>query len=121
MFGFIQIPTKGAITIFNDLKHEFSKSFSPDSHDLAHWDYEVKGEAQKQPGVEVRDLAWHQNLADMPGTLIGGVPNENLFAMIRRFNKVRLSTTHPSALSSTLLRMSLTLELCLRERLQGLI
>lgn len=39
----------------------------------------------------MRDLGLHVNLADMPGTLIEGVTDERLFAMIRRFNKV--STT----------------------------
>jgi hypothetical protein len=89
MFEFIRNLTKGANTKFNDLKHEIIKSFAADSHDLAHWDYEATGEAQKQPRVEVRDLGWHKSLADVPGRLIDGVSNENLFAMIRRFNKVR--------------------------------
>lgn len=78
-----------------DIKEGLTKSFAADSHDLAFGDHEVKGEAQKQPiiesGAQVRDLGWHKNIADMPGTLIGGVTNENLFAMIRRFNKVRNS------------------------------
>ncbi|KAE9362759.1 hypothetical protein N431DRAFT_391269 [Stipitochalara longipes BDJ] len=65
--------------------------FEADSHDLARVDREIKGEAQKRPilesGAELTDLGWHKNLADMPGTLIAGVTNESLFAMIRRFNK----------------------------------
>ena len=93
-------PTPGLIETYTDsvnrkvseINEEFGRSFAPDSHDLALRDHEVKGEAQKQPilesGAQVRDLGWHKNITDMPGTLIGGVTNEELFAMIRRFNKV---------------------------------
>jgi hypothetical protein len=81
---------KDAITKITDLKKEIGTSFTADSHDLAHQEYEDKGEAQQLPSAEVRDLGWHKKLPEMPGTLIGGVRNEDLFAMIRRFNKVSL-------------------------------
>jgi hypothetical protein len=82
----------------NDIEQVFTMSLEADSHDLAHSDHEIKGEAQKQPilesGAELRDLGWHKNLANMPRTLITGVTNESLFAMIRRFNKVRTHLAH---------------------------
>jgi hypothetical protein len=81
---------KDAITKIADLKKEIGASFTADSHDVAHQEHEDKGEAQQLPSAEVRDLGWHKKLPEMPGTLIGGVRNEDLFAMIRRFNKVSL-------------------------------
>jgi hypothetical protein len=96
--AFIQTGIEKANNIVNDVEQEFKMSFEADSHDLAHGDHEIKGEAQKQPIVEseakLRDLGWHKNPAEMPRTLIGGVTNESLFAMIRRFNKVWIRLVH---------------------------
>jgi hypothetical protein len=106
-FGILQAGNEKLNDIFNN-QQELTKSFDADSHYLAHSDHEIKGEAQKQPildsGAELRDLGWHKNLPDMPEPLIGGVTNENLFSMIRRFNKVRtllahLTDTHLSKLT----------------------
>jgi hypothetical protein len=94
--GIIQAGNEKLNDIVNK-EQELTMSFDADSHDLAHIDHEIKGEAQKQPilesGAELRDLGWHKNLPDMPEPLIGGITNENLFAMIRRFNKVRTRLT----------------------------
>jgi hypothetical protein len=89
--GIIQTGNEKLNNLVNN-QQELTKSFDADSHDLAHSNHEIKGEAQKQPifesGTNSKDLGWHKDLPDMPEPLIGGVTNENLFAMIRRFNKV---------------------------------
>ena len=95
----LQPHVQKATELVNDLEQNFRTSFAPDSHDLAHRDHEIKGEVQKQPilesGAQVKDLGWHKNVASMPDPLIGGVANDSLFAMIRRFNKV---TSYPRLL-----------------------
>jgi hypothetical protein len=59
-----------------------------DSHELANADHEEKGAAQMDHGqTEVRDLGWNEEAADVP-QLVGGLPNEELWTLIRRFNKV---------------------------------
>lgn len=88
-------PNRSASTKITDFKNEIVTSFTGDSHDLAHQEHENKGEAQKDPGAEVRDLGWHKKPEEMPGTLIGGVQNDDLFAMIRRFNKARTLKYNP--------------------------
>lgn len=61
-----------------------------DSHVLAHADPEVLGAAQLNHGhTEVRDLGWNEDAKDVPTPLVGGLPNEELWTLIRRFNKVR--------------------------------
>ena len=61
-----------------------------DSHVLAHSDIEEKGVAQIKHGqTEVRDLGWDENPTDIPNPLVGGLPNEELWTLVRRFNKVR--------------------------------
>ena len=61
-----------------------------DSHVLAHMDHEEKGVAQIDHGqTEVRDLGWNEPPTDVPTPLVGGLPNEELWTLIRRFNKVR--------------------------------
>ena len=61
-----------------------------DSHALANMDHEEKGVAQMDHGqTEVRDLGWNEHPTDVPVPLVGGLPNEELWALIRRFNKVR--------------------------------
>jgi hypothetical protein len=60
-----------------------------DSHELANADHEEKGAAQVDHGqTEVRDLGWNENLSDIPNPVVGGLPNEELWTLIRRFNKV---------------------------------
>lgn len=59
------------------------------SHELATADYEEKGAAQIEHGhTEVRDLGWNDHPSDVPTPLVGGLPNEELWTLIRRFNKV---------------------------------
>ena len=59
-----------------------------DSHELANTDHEEKGAAQVDHGhTEVRDLGWSEHPSDVPTPLVGGLPNEELWTLIRRFNK----------------------------------
>jgi hypothetical protein len=67
-----------------------SKSFTADSHELAHDEPEVLGAVQTDgvaQGAE-RDIGWHKPSVEIPDPLIGGISNGQLFSMIRRFNKV---------------------------------
>jgi hypothetical protein len=60
-----------------------------ESHALATAGHEEKGAAQEDHSAhEVKDLGWHAHPNDTP-TLVGGLPNEELWILIRRFNKVR--------------------------------
>jgi Protein of unknown function (DUF3292) len=60
-----------------------------DSHELANADPEEKGAAQLDHGqTEVRDLGWNESPSEVPNPVVGGLPNEELWTLIRRFNKV---------------------------------
>ena len=60
-----------------------------ESHELAMADHDEKGAAQLDHGqTEVRDLGWSQPVEDAPVPLVGGLPNEQLWTLVRRFNKV---------------------------------
>merc|ERR1712093_805469 len=59
-----------------------------DSHALANVDHDEKGAAQIDHGhAEVKDLGWNDHPSDVPAPLVGGLPNEELWTLIRRFNK----------------------------------
>lgn len=71
-----------------------------DSHELAHEVPEVRGAIQKKyPSGDyselARDIGWHKVKLEIPDPLIGGYTNGELFAFIRRFNKVGLSWSRP--------------------------
>ncbi len=60
-----------------------------DSHELASADHEEKGAAQLAHGqTEVRDLGWNESPSEVPNPVVGGLSNEELWTLIRRFNKV---------------------------------
>lgn len=59
-----------------------------ESHALANAYHEEKGAAQHDHGeAEVRNLGWNEESSKIPD-LVGGLPNEELWTLIRRFNKV---------------------------------
>jgi hypothetical protein len=59
-----------------------------ESHALANADHENKGAAQHDHGeTEVKDLGWNEKQSSIPDPLIAGLSNEELWALIRRFNK----------------------------------
>lgn len=65
------------------------------SHALANEDHIEKGAAQLEHGqTEVKDLGWNDHPTDVPTPLVGGLPNEELWTLIRRFNKVGQFVDH---------------------------
>jgi hypothetical protein len=61
---------------------------STDSHALAHADHDLKGAAQIAGQTEdVTDLGWRSSPKDIDN-LVGGLPNEELWTLVRRFNRV---------------------------------
>lgn len=59
-----------------------------DSHTLAMADHDEKGFAQEIHDNEVKDLGWQEeDVGKIPNPLVGGIPNEELWVLIRRFNK----------------------------------
>lgn len=64
-----------------------------DCHALAAQDHEVKGATQVAHGEsEVKDLGWDEDAKHIPAPLVGGLPNEELWTLVRRFNKVSCQT-----------------------------
>lgn len=62
-----------------------------DSHALALEDHEEKGAAQEiHNEPEVKDLGWDEKPEHVPQPLVGGLPNEELWVLVRRFNQVPL-------------------------------
>jgi len=59
-----------------------------ESHALATENHELKGAAQEAgKDAHTTDLGWQAN-AEGVATLVGGLPNEELWTLVRRFNKV---------------------------------
>ena len=72
-------------------KHEDSQALADEptaSHALAVADHDEKGHVQDADGDGIQDLGWHESDTNIPNPLIGRVPNEELWLLIRRFNKV---------------------------------
>ena len=59
------------------------------SHALAVADHDEKGLAQESHDNEVKDLGWNESENHIPSPLVGGMSNDDLWILIRRFNKVR--------------------------------
>ncbi|KAK0713424.1 hypothetical protein B0T26DRAFT_873588 [Lasiosphaeria miniovina] len=57
------------------------------SHALATDDHELKGVAQQDHADEVRDLGWNETKQNIAAPLVGGLNNEELWLLVRRFNK----------------------------------
>ncbi|KAL9020838.1 MAG: hypothetical protein Q9185_001909 [Variospora sp. 1 TL-2023] len=57
-----------------------------DSHALANADHDEKGAAQTSEHDGVKDLGWNEHPKQVPD-LVGGLDNEALWALVRRFNK----------------------------------
>lgn len=49
-----------------------------------------KGVAQLDHDADVLNLGWNEPESVIPKPLVGGLPNEELWVLIRRFNKVRI-------------------------------
>lgn len=57
-----------------------------DSHALANADHDAKGAAQVNGDDSIKNLGWNEHPKDVPD-LVGGLDNEELWTLIRRFNK----------------------------------
>jgi hypothetical protein len=77
-------------------REETSRSLHDDatlSHALATEDHAHKGAAQRaHDEAEVADLGWHEEKQNIARPLVGGLDNEDLWLLIRRFNKVSSCT-----------------------------
>ncbi len=72
-----------------------------ESHALAAGEHEEVGHVQKgHEEGEVRDMGWNDHPKDVPQPLVGGLPNEELWTLVRRFNK---QMYHVKATSAPLL------------------
>lgn len=65
------------------------------SHALATEDHEFKGLAQQEHVEEVLDLGWNQEKQEIAAPLVGGLKNEDLWLLTRRFDKVRMANRPP--------------------------
>lgn len=57
------------------------------SHALATEDHKLKGAAQLESEKEVRNLGWNEPKQEIAAPLVGGIDNEELWLLVRRFNK----------------------------------
>lgn len=58
------------------------------SHALAVDEHEERGFAQQPHEDEVKDLGWNEEKENIESPLVGGMDNEDLWLLVRRFNKV---------------------------------
>jgi len=49
---------------------------------------EAHGAAHEDHDGEVKDLGWHKPEEQIPSPLVGRLPNDDLWLLLRRFNKV---------------------------------
>ena len=59
------------------------------SHALATSPISEEGAAHEPHDAEVKDLGWNEPKEKIPAPLVGGMENEDLWVLVRRFNKVR--------------------------------
>ena len=76
--------------------HELAHTLADEptlSHSLALEDHDEKGIVQQpnRAGEDVADLGWNEPKEHIATPLVGGLDNEDLWLLIRRFNKVSLA------------------------------
>ncbi|KAL0467866.1 hypothetical protein QR685DRAFT_573996 [Neurospora intermedia] len=62
------------------------------SHALATEDHKLKGAAQLKTEKEVSNLGWNEPKREIAAPLVGGIDNEELWLLVRRFNKQIIHT-----------------------------
>lgn len=85
----VPIPDKD--TIDNPSKHETAQTLDEGptaSHALATSPTEETGLVQLDHDEEVKDLGWNEPKEAIPAPLVGGMENEDLWVLVRRFDKV---------------------------------
>ncbi|CAG9936788.1 unnamed protein product [Clonostachys rosea f. rosea IK726] len=75
-----------------EIVHSFDESKPTESHALAEdaqtGEVDQKGSCQfNHNDTEVKNLGWNDDVDKIPQPLVGGIENENLWTLIRRFNK----------------------------------
>jgi hypothetical protein len=94
-----------------EYKEHAINELDPDGHDIARRAPPVVGAAQAHQNGQnedgVRDIGWHRKDYEIPDPLIGDMSNGELFARIRRFNKVCRCIVSPMVVELTLSRMYL--------------
>lgn len=89
---FLPIPTD-AQPVTEPNQQDLSNSLADEptlSHSLAMTDHDEKGAAQEHHEEEdVANLGWNQRKEAIAAPLVGGIDNEELWLLLRRFNKVR--------------------------------
>ena len=72
---------------FNTPTSSASEAAHPtDSHALANAEHDEKGAAQINEDGKVKNLGWNEHPNEVPD-LVGGLDNEDLWTLVRRFNK----------------------------------
>ncbi|KAI1082526.1 hypothetical protein F5B20DRAFT_597485 [Whalleya microplaca] len=85
----LPVPTT-AQPVSDPEQHETANSLAEEptlSHALATDDHEEKGVVQESRDDEVADLGWNEKKENIAAPLVGGMDNEDLWLLIRRFNK----------------------------------
>jgi hypothetical protein len=85
------LPLPDAETVSIPSKHESARVLHEGptaSHALATAPAEVTGLVQQDHDEEVRDLGWNEPKEAIPAPLVGGMENEDLWVLVRRFDKV---------------------------------
>jgi hypothetical protein len=70
-----------------DISHTITDE-PTESHALAVADHDEKGAAQAEHEAEVVNLGWNEPPQQIANPLVGGLANEDLWVLVRRFNKV---------------------------------
>lgn len=89
------LPLPDTTTIANSDKIESFQALGQEptaSHALALADHDEKGAAQQDHDAEVQDLGWNEPKEKVAQPLVGGMDNEELWLLVRRFNKVGPNT-----------------------------
>lgn len=77
------------------------------SHALAQAEPEVKGAAQVEHDEEVVNLGWNESADQIANPLVGRLKNEDLYILVRRFNKQMYHLKEvPSPVPGGLVRLS---------------
>ncbi|KAF1999612.1 hypothetical protein P154DRAFT_493286 [Amniculicola lignicola CBS 123094] len=71
----------------DEKKHVTMMDAPTESHALAMQEPEVKGAAQIEHDAEVVNLGWNEPKEQVSNPLVGGLSNDDLWMLVRRFNK----------------------------------
>ena len=95
----LPIPDTDAIANPNKEEHTHALGENAtDSHALAQVEQDEKGHAQLDHDNEVQDLGWNEPKNKIAAPLVGGMDNEELWMLVRRFNKVCSAPMQPRLL-----------------------